>query len=102
MDTLAVNFLTDKSLFPEIVKLLVPGVFIFVAAYLAFRYRLKKDRILNEEKDSHRLKKVKYFVHFSISKLIESSESQLIYIEIFMQQFKSDDLDMQFMSPGNV
>ncbi len=32
MDTLAVNFLTDKSLFPEIVKLLVPGVFIFVAA----------------------------------------------------------------------
>lgn len=95
MDTLAVNFLTDKSLFPEIIKLLIPGVFIFVAAYLAFRYGLKKDRIINEEKESHRLQKLKYFVHYSISKLIEPSESQLNYIEKFMQQFKSDDLDIE-------
>lgn len=91
MDTTTVGILSDKSIFPEIIKMLIPGIFTFIAAYLAFRYGLKKD-LVSEKK---RLRKLKFFLHFSVSELIKSSEIQLQYINEFKMQFKSDEIDIK-------
>ncbi len=99
IDTLTVKTFSDAPSFwqisLEIGKIIVPIVAVFIAAWKAFQYGLKKDRISEKEKEERKYKTLKSHILFSCKELIKATQSQINYINEFKDQFKSNQVDIK-------
>jgi len=64
---------------------------IFLAAFLAFKYGLKKDRIINEENENKRLNNIENHLFYSIKLLVDGSRNQAINIDEYRKSFITEN-----------
>jgi len=75
----------------EIIKIFASAIMIFLAAFLAFKYGLKKDRIINEENENKRLNNIENHLFYSIKLLVDGSRNQAINIDEYRKSFITEN-----------
>ncbi|HMQ70104.1 MAG TPA: hypothetical protein PKA90_14090 [Ignavibacteria bacterium] len=94
MDSIITNtesFIIFPQLQFEIIKIFASAIMIFLAAFLAFKYGLKKDRIINEENENKRLNNIENHLFYSIKLLIDGSRNQAINIDEYRKNFITEN-----------